>query len=139
MTPLPDLSFDFLRRQKLRQQKDYRGQEALGGVIKKRVLPAIGAVSIGADDRLGEYLRILLRLGFCCNIPGIFHRDIHVLIDQGEEVVAVRPCGVAQIDHRHLIPIALRGNGSIVPGEVPLRIQRQKAHSAGTREFEIRV
>ena len=124
MTPLPDRSFDLLRRQKLRQQKDHRGQEALGGVIKKRVLPAIGTVSIRTDDRLGEDLGILLRLGFCGNIFRIFHRDIHVLIDQGEEVVTVRPCGVAQIDHRHLIAVAVFCDGSIVPGEVPLRIQR---------------
>ena len=106
---------------------------------KECVLPAIGAVSIGADDRLGEDLGILFRLGFCGNIFRLFHRNIHVLIDQCEEIVSIRLCGITQIDHRYLVAVAFRSNGAIVSSEVTLGIQREKTHSAGAGVLHIGV
>ena len=139
MPPLLHLSVYLLRRQKLRQQKDHRGQEAFSGIIEKCVLSAAGAISIWTDDRLGKYFRIFLRLCFCRYVFGIFHRNIHVLIDQGEKIVTIRPHGIPQINHRHLIPIAFRSNVSIVPREVALRIQGQEAHPAGAGVLQIGV
>ena len=61
------------------------------------------------------------------------------MVDEGEQVVAVRAGGVAQIHHRHLVAVVSGGNGAVVSGQISLGIQGQKAHAAGTGIFHVGV
>ena len=113
----------FCWRQVLRQQKDDSGKQALRRVIKKCVLPVVGCVPLRVDNGLGQDLGVLLRLGAGGQVLLILTADIHVVVDEGQQVVAVRAGGVAQVDDRHLIAVALGGNGPVVAGQIPFGVK----------------
>ena len=116
-----------VRRQKLRQKQNDRGQEPLGCIIEKCVLPMVGG-SLRADDRLCEDLGILLRLCSGGKIIRLRSGNVHIAIDECQQVVAVRAGGVAQVDDGDMfIAIVFLGDGAVVAGEVALGIQSQKA------------
>ena len=64
---------------------------------------------------------------------------VHVVVDQGEQVVAIRAGGIAEIHHGHLIAIAVPGNTAIISRQIPLRVQGQETHAAGAGIFQIWV
>ena len=78
-----------IRRQKLRQQQDDRSEQALRRIIEKGVLSAIAVIAIGVDNGFGKNLGVLLRLGSSRQVLGIFSCDVHVAVDQCQQVVAV--------------------------------------------------
>lgn len=61
------------------------------------------------------------------------------MVNEGRQIAAARSCGITQIDNRHLIAVALGGNGPIIAGQIPLSIQRQKAHTASAVVFAIGI
>ena len=80
----------------LGHQQEHGSQQALGGIVEKSILPILGAfAAAGVDEGLGEDLGVFLCLGLCCQVFGVGLIDIHVLIDQVQQVVAVRPGGIA--------------------------------------------
>ncbi|CAN3993492.1 Crp/Fnr family transcriptional regulator, partial [Dysosmobacter welbionis] len=105
-------------RQVLCQQKDNGGEQALCRVIKECVLPVVRGVPLRVDDGLCKDLGVLLRLGAGGQVLLILTTDIHVVVDEGQQIVSIRASGVAQIDDRHLIAVASGGNGPVVPGQV---------------------
>ena len=127
------------RRQVLRQQEDDGGEEALRRVIEEGVLSVVGSVPLWIHDSLGEDLGVLFRLGPRRQIGFILAADIHVVVDERQEIVSVRPCWVTQVDDRYLIAIVFGGHSSIVPCEVAFGIQCQKAHPAGTGILQIGI
>ena len=111
--PLPQLPVDPFGRQVLRQQQGHGGEHALRRIIKILILREI--LPVGVDDGLGQNFGVLLRLGPGRQVGGLPPAHVHVVVDQSEQVVAIRAGGVAEIHHRHLVAIAVPGNATIIP------------------------
>ena len=79
----------FIRRQKLRQHQNDRSEQALRRIIEKGILSAIAVITIRIDNGFGKDLGVFLRLGSSRQVLGIFSCDIHVAVDQCQQVVAV--------------------------------------------------
>ena len=87
---MPPLCLGFLvRGQVLRQKQNHSGEQALSGVIEEGVLSVLRGISIRIDDGLSEDLGILLRLGAGGNVFRILPADIHVVIDESQQIVSV--------------------------------------------------
>ena len=78
-----------IRRQKLCQQQDDRSEQALRRIVEKGILSAIAVIAIGVDNGFGKDLGVLLRLGSSRQVLGIFSCDVHVAVDQCQQVIAV--------------------------------------------------
>ena len=78
-----------IRRQKLRQHQNDRSEQSLRRIIEKGVLSAIAVITIGVNNGFGKDLGILLRLGSSRQVLGIFSCDIHVAVDQCQQIVAI--------------------------------------------------
>ena len=128
-----------VRGQVLRQQQDHSGEQALGCVIEECVLTVLGGIPIWIDDGLGKDLGILLRLGTGGKVFRILPADIHVVVDERQQIVSVRASGVSQVNDRHLIAVVPGGDSPVVPRKISFGIQSQKAHPAGTGVFQIGV
>ena len=116
-----------VRRQKLRQKQNDGGQEPLGRIIEECILSMVG-VSLRADDRLCEDLGILLRFSSGTKIIRLRSGNVHIAVDECQQVVAIRAGGVAQVnDGDMFISIVFLGDGAVVTGKVALGIQSQKA------------
>ena len=126
-----------VRRQELRQQKHHGGQQALRRIVEVGVLPVV-SVAVRRHDGLGQYLGVLLRFGTGDKTAG---RPclIHVVVDEGHEIMAIRARGVTQIHHRNMIAVIFLCHRAVVAGEVTLGIQCQEAHTAGAGIFQVRV
>ena len=102
-------------------------------------MPSVAVITVRVDDGLGQNLGVLFRLGPCSQIAWLPSGNVHVSVDQGQQVVAIRAGGVSQVDDRDVIPIALLGNSAIVPSQVAFAVQSQPAHSTGTGIFQVGV
>ena len=129
----------FLRGKVLRQQQNHRCQQTFCRVVEVGILATVCVIALRVDDGFGEDLRVLFCFCFCADVPGIFPVLVHIAVDQGEQVVAIRPGGFPEIHHGYPVSVDISGNGAIVPGQVSLGIQCQKAHPAGTGIFQIWV
>ena len=69
-------------RAELRHQQDGGGEQALGGVIEKLVLPEILPVHPRRDDGLGDDLGVPLGLGLVEQIVRVLLEQIHVFVHQ---------------------------------------------------------
>ena len=48
----------------------------------------------------------------------MFSGQIHVAVDEGQKIVAIRSCWIPQVDHGDLIAIIFAGHSAVVSGEV---------------------
>ena len=126
-------------RQELREKQDDRRHESLGCVVKEGVLSVLRCVPVRADDGLGEDLGILLRLGSCSKIFRMLPADVHVVVDERQQVEPVRAGRISEIDDRNLVIVIIRCHGAVIPREVALGVQREKAHAAGAGIFEVGI
>jgi len=78
-----------IRRQKLRQHQDDRSEQPLRRIVEKGVLSTIAVITIGVNNGFGKNLGVLLRLGSSRQVLGIFSCDVHVAVDQCQQVIAV--------------------------------------------------
>ena len=78
-----------IRRKKLRQHQDDRGEQSLRRIIEKGVLSAIAVIAIGVDNGFGKDLGVFLRLGSSRQVLGILSCDIHVAVDQCQQIIAI--------------------------------------------------
>ena len=92
-----------------------------------------------ADDRFCQNFGILLCLRFGRYLRGIFPVVIHVAVYQGQKVISVRPGRLPEVNNRYPVAVNITGYGAVVPCQVALGVQRQKAHAAGTGVFQIGV
>ena len=111
--PLPQLPVDPLGRQVLRQQQGHGGEYALRRIVKILILREV--LPVGVDDSLGQNFGVLLRLGPGSQVGGLPPAHVHVVVDQGEQVVAIGLCRVAEVHHGHLIAVAVPGDAAIIP------------------------
>ena len=133
------LGMVFVGRQELSQHQDDRGEQTFGGIVEEGVLPTVAVIAVRVDNGLGQDLGVFFC--FCAGrqIPRLLSGDIHVPVDQRQQIVAIRAGGITQVDNRDIVPIALLGDGSVIPGKVALAVQRQPAHAAGTGIFQIGI
>ncbi len=94
---------------------------------------------VGVDEGFGDDLGVLFCLGFCREIFIVGAVFVHIGVDEVQQIVAVRPGGIAQIDHGHLVVVVVTGDGAIIAEEIALGIGCQKAHTGGAGVFEVRV
>ena len=92
-----------------------------------------------ADDRLCQNFGILLCLCLGRYLRGISPVVIHIAVYQGQKVISVRPGRLPEVNNRYPIAINVTGDSAVVPRQVALGVQRQKAHAAGTGVFQIGV
>jgi len=78
-----------IRRQKLRQHQNDRSEQPLRRIIEKGILSAVAVIAIGVDNGFGENLSVLLRLSSSRQVFRIFPCDVHVAVDQCQQVVAI--------------------------------------------------
>ena len=86
-------------------------------------MPIAGRIALRIDDGFGENFGVLLRLGSGGEVLRVFPADVHVVVDERQEIVSVGAGGIAQIDHRHLVAVVFDGDGPIVPGQIPFGIK----------------
>ena len=97
-------------------------------------------VSLRADDGLGEDLGVLFGFGAGSEVVRLFSGDVHITVDERQQVVAVRAGGITQIDDGDmLIAVMLFGDRAVVAGEITLGIQRQKAHARRAGIFKVGI
>ena len=133
------LGMVLVRRKKLGQHQDDRGEQTFGGIVEEGVLSTIAFIAVRVDDGLGQDLGVFFCLGTSCQIPRFFTGDVHVSVDQRQQIITIRAGGVSQVDNGNIVPIALLGNGSVIAGEVAFAVQRQPAHAAGTGIFQVGI
>ncbi len=126
-----------VRRQEFRQQEHYGGQQALRRIVEIGVLPVV-SVAVRRHDGLGQYLGVLLRFGTGGKTAG---RPclIHVVVDERQQVVAIRARGVTQIHHRNMIAVIFLCHRAVVAGEVTLCVRSKKTHTAGAGILQIGI
>ena len=126
-------------RQELGKEQNGCREQSFCRIIEKGVLPIVGGVALGVDNGLGEDLGVLLRLGSGGEVIRLRSGDVHIAVDQSQQIIAVRAGGVSQIDHRHIVAVIFLRNRAVVPGQVALGVQCQEAHAAGAGIFEIGI
>ena len=135
----PLLRVFLIRRQKLRKQQDRGRQQALRRIVEEGVLPVV-RVSLWADDGLGEDLGVLFGFGAGSEVVRLFSGDVHIAVDEHQQIVAVRAGRITQIDDGDmLIAVILFGNRAVVAGEITFGIQRQKAHAGRAGIFKVGI
>ena len=60
-------------------------------------------VSLRADDGLGEDLGVLLRLCAGSEVVRLFSGDVHIAVDERQQIVSVRAGRITQIDDRDML------------------------------------
>ena len=128
----------FLLRKELGHQQDQAGEQSLRRVVEIGVL-AVVLLPIHLDDGLGTDFGVLLHLGPGPQILGIFLHPFRVLGHQVEHIGPIGAGGISQVDHRHLIAIALLCDGAVVAVDVAFGVGHQKAHPGGAGVLQIGV
>lgn len=95
----------FRRRAELHHQQYRGGQQSFGGIVEVGVLAEGGAVCAGQYDGLCDDFCLLLRLSLIAQ-PPLPQEGIYVAVHELEQVVAMRPGGIAQVDDRDAVPVA---------------------------------
>ena len=128
----------FLLGKELGHQQDQAGEQSLCRVVEIGVL-AVVLLPIHLDDGLGTDFGILLHLGPGPQILGIFLHQFRVLGHQVEHIGPIGAGGISQVDHRHLVAIALLCDGAVVAVDVAFGIGHQKTNSRSAGILQIGV
>ena len=130
----------FIGRQELGQHQDDRGEKPFRRIVEESVLAAVAVIAVRIDDGLGQDFGVFLGLGPGREIVRVTPGNVHIPVDQRQQIVSVRAGGISQVDHGYiLIPIEVLGNGAVIAGEVALAVQRQPAHAAGAGVLQIGI
>ena len=89
----------FLRLTEFCHKQDGRSQKSLGRIIKVSVLSEACRIHAGKNNGLGDNLCILLGLRLIYKYIGIRLMQIHILVDQMKEIVAVGTGRVTQVNY----------------------------------------
>ena len=97
-------------------------------------------VSLRADDGLGEDLGVLFGFGAGGEVVRLFSGDVHIAVDERQQVVSVRAGRITQIDDGDmLVAVIFFGNRAVVAGEITFGIQSQKAHAGRAGIFKVGI
>jgi len=99
----------------------------------------LGGVAVRVHDGLGQNLRVLFRPRPGRKVCRVRPADVHVAVDEREQIVAVRAGRVAQIDYGHMVAVVIFCDGAVVAGEIALGIQRQEAHAGGAGILQVGI
>ena len=126
-------------RQKLGKEQNGRREQTFCRIVEEGVLSVVGGIALGVDNGLGEDLGVFFRLGSGGKVVRLLSGDVHIAVDQSQQIIAVRAGGVSQVDHRHIVAVVFLRNRAIVSGQVALGVQCQEAHAAGAGIFQIGI
>ena len=127
-----------LGRAEFRHQQDRRRQQSFRRVVKKCVLTEV-PVAAGGDDRLRNDLRVLLSLRLVRQIARFRKPEIHVLVDEVQEVVSVGARGIAQVDHGNLVAVILLRDLPVGAVQITLGVGGDERHPGRAGVLKIRV
>lgn len=94
--------------------KDGGSQQAFGGIVEECVLTEGCTVHAGHDDGLGYDLCVLFRFRFVGKVVGFLLPQIHILIHEVEQIIAVRLCGVTQVNDCDVVSIVFLCNLTVM-------------------------
>ena len=118
---LNDLEYRYdvplLRLTELGYQQNRRRQQPLGRIIKIGVLPEGSGVHAGEDDGLRDDLGVFFASGLIYQLVRVRLVQVHIFIDQMQEVIAVAPGRVPKVDYRNMISIVL-GDLAVVAHDI---------------------
>src|SRR5699024_2044482 len=109
-----------LRLTELGYQQNRRRQQPLGRIIKIGVLPEGSGVHAGEDDGLRDDLGVFFASGLIYQLVRVRLVQVHIFIDQMQEVIAVAPGRVPICPCPPLEPGRPPWSGSTYPAP-PLR------------------
>lgn len=112
----------FLGFAEFRHKQDRRCQQTFCRVIEVGVLTEGSCIHTGQDDGFGNDLGVLLSLGFVDQLVGMGQVQVHILVDQMQKIVSMRPGGVAQIDDGNGVAIVL-GDLTVVAYHITLGVR----------------
>ena len=115
-------------RAELRHQQDGGGEQALGGVIEKLVLPEILPVHPRRDDGLGDDLGVPLGLGLVEQIVRVLLEQIHVFVHQVKKIESIAAGGIAQVDDPHPVAVAFLGDPAVIAHHVAFCVRGEEGH-----------
>ena len=118
-------------RAEFRHQQDGGGEQSLGGVVEKLVLPEVLAVHPCRDDGLGDDFGVPLGLGLIEQSVRVLPVGVHVLVHQVQQVESIAAGGVAQVDDPHSVAVALLGDPAVIAHHVAFCVRGEKGHPAG--------
>ena len=100
---------------------------------------AAGILTVAGDDGLCGDFGIPLSFRFQSEVIGILHVGIHIAVDQLQIVVAVRACGIAQIQYGNFEAIVIFGDTCVVAEQIALGVGAEETHTGSTGIFDIGV
>ena len=118
-------------RAEFRHQQDGGGEQSLGGVVEKLVLPEVLAVHPRRDDGLRDDFGVSFRLGLEQECVRVLPVSVHVLVHQVQQVEPVAAGGIAQVNDPYPVAVALLGDPAVIPHHVALGVRGEERHPAG--------
>ena len=79
----------FIGRQELGQHQDDRGEKPFRCIVEESVLAAVAVIAVRVDDGLGQDFGVFLGLGPGCKIVRVTPGNVHIPVDQRQQIVTV--------------------------------------------------
>ena len=89
----------FIGRQELGKHQDDRGEQTFRRIVEKSVLAAVAVITVWIDDGLGQDFGVFLGLGTGRKIVRVIPGNVHIPVDQRQQIVSVRAGGISQVDN----------------------------------------
>ena len=83
------LGMVFIGRQELGQHQDDRGEKPFRRIVEESVLTAVAVIAVRVDNGLGQDFGVFLGLGPGCKIVRVTPGNVHIPVDQRQQIVAV--------------------------------------------------
>ena len=96
------------------QEQNNRREQPLSGIVEERILPAILIVTARIDDGFGKNLRIFFRFCPRRKVVRMFPCDVHVAVDERQQIAPVRARRVAQIDHGDVVAVVFFRDRAVI-------------------------
>ena len=79
----------FIGRQELGQHQDDRSEKPFRRIVEESVLAAVAVIAVRIDDGLGQDFCVFLGLGPGCKIVRVTPGNVHIPVDQRQQIVTV--------------------------------------------------
>ena len=128
----------FLRFAELCHEQDRRCEQTFGGIVEVGVLSEGCCIHTGQDDGLRYDLGVLFCLRLVYQGVGMLLVQIHILVHEVQEIIAVTASRVSQVNDRYVISVLL-GDVSVVTHDVAFGIGGEPRHSRCAGILDTRV
>ena len=120
-------------------QQNGCGQQAFSCIVEECVLTEGCTFHAGHDDCFGNDLGILF--GFCLirKVIRVFLPKIHILVDQVQQVIAIRFGRITQVDNGNFVAVIVLCDLTIMTVQVTLGVGSDEGHSRCASIFQVRI